>query len=201
MIAVVDNVRGYIRATAADCYVVDTTKAKRICKGIMNMIVVAILITAFGAILWKAMGYSFGPAYGRGQKWNRGIQKEILGTKPKNAVIIVSGGFYSERWEEKNFKKWIEASGKDTIQKWIKDDIITLRKLERPEYEHFLIIDEDVAHIEEKHIPGREPEGTIFVRKLYPESRTYFHNRFEELWEKGEQISEGNIKTLFSSPS
>lgn len=197
---------------------IDTTKTKRKYEGIMNVIVVALLITIFGAILWKAMGYSFGPAYGKGQKWNSGIQKEILAIKPKNEVVIVSGGFYAERWEEENFKKWIEASGKDTevrvvtgpfnegkckdtIQKWIKEGIITLKKLGRPEYEHFLIIDEDIAHIEEKHIPGREPEGTIFVRKLYPESRAYFHNRFEELWEKGEQISEGNIENLFSSPS
>ena len=184
----------------------------------MNAIVVAFLITAVGAVLWKAMGYSFGPAYGRGQKENRGIQKRILECKPKNEVIIVSGGFYSERWEDRDFKRWIEAAGKNTevrvvtgpfnerecentIQKWVKDGTITLRKLEGPEYEHFLIIDEEVAHIEERHIPGEEPEGTIFVRKLYPESWTYFHNRFEELWKMGEQIKEGNIKNLFSSPS
>lgn len=184
----------------------------------MNVIVVAFLITGIGAVLWKAMGYDFGPAYGRGQKWNRGIQKEILETKPKKEVIIVSGGFYSERWEEEKFKEWINATGKDTevrvvtgpfnereckdtIQKWVKGGTINLRKLEEAEYEHFLIIDGDVAHIEERHIPGREPEGTILVKNLYPESRAYFHNRFEELWKKGEQINEGNIENLFSSPS
>ena len=80
----------------------------------MNVIIVALLITIFGAILWKAMGYSFGPAYGKGQKWNSGIQKEILATKPKIEVVIVSGGFYSKRWEEEDFKKWIEMVGKGT---------------------------------------------------------------------------------------
>jgi hypothetical protein len=197
---------------------VNITKTKRKYEGIMNVIAVALLITIFGAILWKAMGYNFGPAYGKGQKWNKGIQKEILATKPKNEVVILSGGFYSKRWEEEDFKKWIEMVGKstqvrvvtgpinegkceETIQKWVKGDIIKLRKLEGAEYEHFLIIDEDVAHIEEKHMPGREPEGTIFVRSLYPESRSYFHNRFEELWNRGEPISEGNVKTLFSSLS
>lgn len=185
----------------------------------VNTIVIALLITILGAIFWKAMGFSFGPAYGRGQKWgNKGVQEGILQTKPEEEVMIISGGFYRELWEEEDFKNWVEDAGrgaevrvvtgpknesecKDTIREWVEEGIIKLRKLEKPETMHFLIVDKSIAHIEERHIFGKEPERTFFVRNLYPESSAKLYKKFEKLWESGEQISEENIETLFSSPS
>lgn len=84
------------------------------------------------------------------------------------------------------------------IKELLEKGAIELKKLENKETMHFFIIDEDWAHIEEKHTGPKIPKG-IRVEHLFPGTRIKMLRRFEMLWNKAKPVTLENIENIFTS--
>jgi hypothetical protein len=162
----------------------------------------------------KMLGYPLGHGYGR-QEENDTLDKLIKEAKPEKEVLIVSGGFYEELWNNLNFKKWIEGakergaeikvitgpmnekSVEGLIKNWVEHGIIKLRKSDKPETFHFIMVDGKKGHIEEEHEYGKGPTSSFYVKGFYRRARKNLYERFNEIWGQAEEINKENLSTLF----
>lgn len=186
-------------------------------------IIAAILTVIFAGILWKVvLGISFISGYGVGQRGDNNMEKLFIGDvekvpMPQRAVIIVSGTLHRDHWTQESWIHWLEKAHKekgittkivtgphndkesmDRIKELLKKEAIELKTLENKETMHFLIIDEDWAHIEEKHTGSEIPNG-IRVEHLFPGPRIKMLRRFEMLWNKAKPVTLENLENIFTS--
>lgn len=186
---------------------------------------IAALFTVIVAmVLWiVVLGIPFISGYGVGQRKYNSMKKLFTETKekvptPQKEVIIVSGNLHSEHWTQKPWIQWLEKvhkeknittkvvtgpppndrESRDAIKKLVEEGAIELKSLEERETMHFFIIDENWAHIEEKHIGPDIPEG-IRVKHLFPGPRKELHRRFEMLWNKAKPVTSENVGNIFAS--
>ena len=189
----------------------------------MLPIIAAILTVIFAGILWKVvLGISFISGYGVGQRGDNNMEKLFIGDvekvpTPQRAVVVVSGNLHRDHWTQESWIRWLEKVHKEKnittkivtgprndkesmgmIKELLEKGAIELKKLENKETMHFLIIDEDWAHIEEKHIGPKIPNG-IRVEHLFPGPRIKMLRRFEMLWNKAKPITLENLENSFTS--
>jgi hypothetical protein len=174
-------------------------------------ITVAITIGIIG--LMKMLEYPLGHGYGR-QEIDT-IDKLIRETEPEKEILIVTDGFYEELWGKPEFKKWIEDAKKrgaeirvitgprnersveKLIESWVKNDIIELRKSDKPGTFHFIMVDGRKGYVEEKHEYMKKPTSVFYVKSFYRRARNNLLERFNEIWDQSEGVNEENLSTLF----
>ncbi len=184
--------------------------------------IVAAVIVILAGILWKfvfklpfIMGYGLGQREGNSLETLFKEHQEAV-PSPQREVVHLCGRMNNLIWKQESWIKWlndlkekkitarviagpeIDKESQEIIKEMIENGVITLRILTNREETHFLIIDEDWAHIEEKHI-GREVPSGVCVKHLFPGIRKGLINKFELLWSEAKQATSENIEKNFSS--
>jgi hypothetical protein len=188
----------------------------------LTIFLVAVITAIAAGIIWKyVLGMPFIAGYGLGQKRDNSLKLLFeehfeMVPNPQREIIHLCGRLNSKLWKQQSWIEWLRKAHNDYqvtarilagpddldlesmeyVRQLLEEEVIEVRIRGEKEEKHWLVVDGDWAHIEEKH-EGREIPPGLNVKHLFPGVQKSFYKRFNILWDSSKPITLQNLSKIF----